>query len=92
MGLEKMTHDKFPLYVLTARLLLAARPHLVGLRATWYNGTQTDQEMEAFYRAIAYGEPVETDIFLAAGSISTIYSEYLSADRKGAAVEVNTYR
>lgn len=32
------------------------------------------QETEAFYRAIAYGEPVESDILLAANAISTIYS------------------
>lgn len=49
------------------------------------------QETEAFYRAIAYGEPVESDILLAANAISTIYSAYLSAQRQGAAVEVRTY-
>jgi predicted dehydrogenase len=49
------------------------------------------QEIEAFYRAIAYGEPVESDILLAANAISTIYSAYLSAQRQGAAVEVRTY-
>jgi len=49
------------------------------------------QEMEAFYRTIAYGEPPESDLLLAADSISTIYSAYLSARRQGAAVEVRTY-
>lgn len=49
------------------------------------------QEAEAFYRSIAFGEPVETDSRLAADTISTIYSAYLSAERKGAAVEVRTY-
>ena len=49
------------------------------------------QEMEAFYRTIAYGEPPESDLLLAADSISTIYSAYLSAERQGAAVEVRTY-
>ena len=47
--------------------------------------------MEAFYRTIAYGEPVESDSRLAADAISTIYSAYVSADRQGAAVEVRTY-
>lgn len=49
------------------------------------------QEMEAFYRTIAYGEPAESDSHLAADTISTIYSAYLSAERKGAAVDVKTY-
>jgi len=49
------------------------------------------QEMEAFYRTIAYGEPPESDSLLAADSISTIYSAYLSAECQGAAVDVRTY-
>ncbi len=49
------------------------------------------QEMEAFYRAIAHGEPPESDLLLAADSISTIYSAYVSADRQGTAVEVKTF-
>jgi predicted dehydrogenase len=52
----------------------------------WFTGYH--QEMEAFYRTIAYGEPLESDLLLAADAIATIYSAYLSADRKGAAVEV----
>jgi predicted dehydrogenase len=55
----------------------------------WFTGYH--QEMEAFYRTIAYGEPLESDIHLAADAISTIYSAYVSADRKGAAVDVKTY-
>jgi predicted dehydrogenase len=55
----------------------------------WFTGYH--QEMEAFYRAIAYGDPVESDIHLAADAISTIYSAYLSADRKGAAVDIKTH-
>jgi predicted dehydrogenase len=55
----------------------------------WFTGYQ--QEMEAFYRTIAYGDPPESDIYLAADAISTIYSAYLSADRKGAAVDVKSY-
>lgn len=49
------------------------------------------QEIEAFYRTIAYDEPLESDSRLGADAISTIYSAYLSADRKGAAVEVKTF-
>jgi predicted dehydrogenase len=49
------------------------------------------QEAESFYRAVAYGEPIETDSRLAADTISTIYSAYVSSERKGAAVEVKVY-
>ena len=55
----------------------------------WFTGYP--QEMEAFYRTIAYGEPTESDSLLAADSISTIYSAYLSARRQGAAVDVRTF-
>jgi predicted dehydrogenase len=49
------------------------------------------QEIEAFYRTIACGDPVESDSLLAANAISTIYSAYVSAERKGAAVVVRTF-
>jgi predicted dehydrogenase len=55
----------------------------------WFTGYP--QEMEAFYRTIAYGETPESDLALAADSISTIYSAYLSAARQGAAVDVQTF-
>ena len=55
----------------------------------WFTGYH--QEMEAFYRTIAYGEPLESDSLLAADAISTIYSAYLSADLRGMAVDVKTY-
>lgn len=55
----------------------------------WFTGYP--QEMESFYRAVAYGEPIESDIRLAGDTISTIYSAYLSAAREGAAVAVKTY-
>ncbi len=55
----------------------------------WFTGYP--QEIEAFYRTIAYGEPAESDSQLAADTISAIYSAYLSAERKGAAVDVRTY-
>jgi predicted dehydrogenase len=50
----------------------------------WFTGYP--QEIEAFYRGIAYGEPVESDSLLAADTIATIYSAYLSAQHQGAAV------
>jgi predicted dehydrogenase len=49
------------------------------------------QEIEAFYRAAAMGEPPESDGRLAADCISTVYSAYLSAERKGAEVAVRAY-
>ena len=55
----------------------------------WFTGYP--QEMEAFYRTIAYDEPLESDSLLAADTISTIYSAYLSAERQGASVEVRNY-
>ncbi len=55
----------------------------------WFTGYP--QEIESFYRTIAYGEALESDSLLAADSISTIYSAYVSAQRNGTAVEVKTY-
>ena len=42
------------------------------------------QEIEAFYRAAAYGDDVESDSELAADCIATIYSGYVSAANGGA--------
>lgn len=52
----------------------------------WFTGYQ--HEMEAFYRTVAYGEPLKSDSRLAAETIATIYSAYLSAERNGAEVEI----
>lgn len=49
------------------------------------------QEIEAFYRSAATGEPPESDGRLAADCISTVYSAYLSAERKGAEVTVRAF-
>jgi predicted dehydrogenase len=49
------------------------------------------QEIEAFYRTAAFGDPVESDSGLAANAISTIYSAYVSAERGGAEVAVKTF-
>jgi predicted dehydrogenase len=58
----------------------------------WFTGYP--QEIEAFYRTVACGEhvePVESDSRLAADSISTIYSAYVSAERRGAEVPVRVF-
>jgi len=55
----------------------------------WFTGYP--QEIEAFYRSIAYGDPIESDSRLAADCISTIYSAYVSAERKGAEVAVKAF-
>jgi predicted dehydrogenase len=49
------------------------------------------QEIEAFYRAAATGQRPESDSRLAADCISTVYSAYLSAERKGAEVAVRAH-
>ncbi len=56
---------------------------------SWFTGYQ--HEMEAFYRTIAYNEPLEADSILAADTILTIYSAYLSAERHGAEVEIEFF-
>ncbi len=55
----------------------------------WFTGYP--QEFEAFYRSVAYGEPVESDSRLAADCISTIYSAYVSAEKAGAEVPIKTF-
>ncbi|MHC4159589.1 MAG: gfo/Idh/MocA family oxidoreductase, partial [Planctomycetota bacterium] len=52
----------------------------------WFTGYQ--QEIEAFYRTAAYGEPIESDSHLAADCISTIYSAYVSAEKTGTEVPI----
>jgi predicted dehydrogenase len=54
----------------------------------WFTGYP--QEIEAFYRTIAYGDPLESDSLLAADAISTIYSAYVSAQKHGAAVQITS--
>lgn len=55
----------------------------------WFTGYP--QEIEAFYRTIAYGDPLESDSYLAADTISTIYSAYVSAERRGAEIPIKTF-
>lgn len=52
----------------------------------WFLGYQ--QEMNAFYSVAAYGGPIESDSLLAADTMATIYAAYVSAERKGAEVEI----
>ncbi len=53
---------------------------------SWFNGYQ--HEMDAFYRSVAFGEPVESNSELAADTIAIVYAGYLSAERYGAEVEI----
>ncbi|MHC4645498.1 MAG: Gfo/Idh/MocA family protein [Planctomycetota bacterium] len=55
----------------------------------WFTGYP--QEIEAFYRTIAYDEPLEGNSRLAADCISTIYSAYVSAEKAGAEVPVKAF-
>jgi predicted dehydrogenase len=55
----------------------------------WFTGYP--QEIEAFYRTVAYGEAIESNSRLAADCISTIYSAYVSAEKAGAEVPVKTF-
>jgi predicted dehydrogenase len=55
----------------------------------WFTGYP--QEIEAFYRTVAYGEPVESNSRLAADCISTIYSAYVSAEKAGAEVTIKVF-
>jgi len=52
----------------------------------WFHGYQ--HEMNAFYKSITEGAPVESNSRLAADTIATIYAGYVSAERNGAAVPV----
>jgi predicted dehydrogenase len=70
----------------------------IGTKQGWSNPcpdedwmTGYPQEIEAFYRTVACGGPIESDSGLAANAISTIYSAYVSAERGGAEVAVKTF-
>lgn len=55
----------------------------------WFAGYQ--HEMESFYRAAAYGDPIESSSHLAADTIAAIYAGYVSAELNGAAVPVTVF-
>jgi len=70
----------------------------IGTKQGWSNPSPDEdwvtgypQEMEAFYRTIAYGEPLQSNSSLAADCISTIYSAYVSAEKTGAEVPIKTF-
>jgi len=52
----------------------------------WFTGYP--QEIEAFYRTVAYGDRVESDSSLGADCIMTTYAAYLSSERKGLEVDI----
>ena len=52
----------------------------------WFSGYQ--HEMDAFYRTVAYGDPIESNSSLAADVIATIYAGYVSAERKCEEVQI----
>jgi predicted dehydrogenase len=53
----------------------------------WFAGYQ--HEMEAFYKTVAFGDPIESNSSLAADVIATIYSGYVSAESKGTEVVIS---
>ncbi len=55
----------------------------------WFTGYP--QEIQAFYQTAAYGDPLESDSLLAADSISTMYSAYVSSERGGAETPIRTF-
>lgn len=52
----------------------------------WFNGYQ--HEMDAFYRSLVFGEPIESNSKLASDVIATIYTAYLSAEQNGAEIPI----
>jgi len=52
----------------------------------WFTGYQ--HEMDAFYKSVAYGDPIESNSSLASDVIATIYAGYLSSERKGVEVPI----
>ena len=55
----------------------------------WFNGYQ--HELESFYKAAAYGTPIESNSRLAGDVIATIYAAYVSAERKGQEIPITIF-
>ena len=53
----------------------------------WFSGYQ--HEMDSFYSSVAYGDQIESNSSLASDVVATIYSGYISSERKGAEVEIS---
>ncbi len=62
-----------------------------GFVDTGCNSKSFNAEIEAFYRTVANGEPLESNSSLAADAISTIYSASLSAEKRGAETTIQTF-
>jgi predicted dehydrogenase len=67
----------------------------IGTKEGWSNPAADEastsgypQELEDFYCAVAHNAPAQSDSGLAADSMATIYSAYVSADKRGAEVDV----
>ena len=70
----------------------------IGTKQGWSNPAPNEDwmtgypdEIEAFYRTVAYHEPLESDSSLAADAISTIFSGYVSAEKGGTEVRIKNY-
>jgi predicted dehydrogenase len=55
----------------------------------WFNGYQ--HEMDAFYRSLVFGEPIESNSKLASDVIATIYTAYLSAEQNGVEIPIEIF-
>ena len=53
----------------------------------WFLGYQ--HELDAFYKAAAYGGHIESNSKLAADTMAALYAAYVSAERNGAEVEIS---
>ena len=53
----------------------------------WFLGYQ--HELDAFYKAAASGEHIESNSKLAADTMAALYAAYVSAERKGVEIEVS---
>jgi predicted dehydrogenase len=67
----------------------------IGTKEGWSNPAADEastsgypQELEDFYCAVANSTPAQSDSGLASDSMATIYSAYVSADKRGAEVDV----
>jgi hypothetical protein len=48
-------------------------------------------EIDDFYRTLACDDPLESNSSLAADAISTLYSAYLSAEKRGVEITIQTF-
>lgn len=55
----------------------------------WFNGYQ--HEMDAFYRSLVFGEPIESNSKLASDVIAAIYTAYLSAEQNGVELPITIF-